>query len=327
MPAVSVVIPTFNRARLLARAIASVLTQTFRDFELLVVDDCSTDGTSAMVARHDDPRIRYLRRDAKGTAGAARNTGLHAARSDLICFLDDDDEYLPDFLAEVTRAFAAAGPSAAFGWCGVETVRDGASGTYVSGREVWHPPARDRAGVHEALLGIRAVGTNCGFTVRRSVLERVGDFDERLPAVEDADYLIRLSREFDPLVVPAILVRVHLHQGPRLTTPDARMLEAYELLFAKHREEIQRHRSLLALYHCRTGWLQYRAGHRHAGRAHLVEALRARPLYAKAWLLLVRFEVLRFWKRRLPAPRRILSRARAFVEGRLSRRATARREA
>src|SRR5262249_34375929 len=95
MPQVSVIIPTHNRAKSLQAAITSVLNQTYRDFEIIVVDDASKDNTEHVVRRFRDERIKYIRCAVnKGEAGA-RNKGVKASAADYIAFLDDDDEWLP----------------------------------------------------------------------------------------------------------------------------------------------------------------------------------------------------------------------------------------
>jgi glycosyltransferase involved in cell wall biosynthesis/CelD/BcsL family acetyltransferase involved in cellulose biosynthesis len=106
MPLVSVVMPTFNRADTILRAIASVQAQTHGDWDLIVVDDGSTDDTASRIAGLD-PRIRVLRQENRGVT-AARNTGLAAVRGDLVAFLDSDDEWLPHHLALAVAFFAAS---------------------------------------------------------------------------------------------------------------------------------------------------------------------------------------------------------------------------
>ena len=96
MPAVSVVIPTYNRRRRVERAVASVLEQTFGDFELLVVDDGSEDGTEGSLAGLDS-RLRYLRQANKGPA-SARNTGIRNSGAPVVAFLDADNRWRPDHL-------------------------------------------------------------------------------------------------------------------------------------------------------------------------------------------------------------------------------------
>jgi glycosyltransferase involved in cell wall biosynthesis len=97
-PLITIVIPSFNRKAKLCRAVASVLSQDFEDFEIIVVDDASTDGTRAALARISDPRLRVLCHEKNEGGGAARNTGIRAAAGDFVAFLDSDDEWLPDKL-------------------------------------------------------------------------------------------------------------------------------------------------------------------------------------------------------------------------------------
>lgn len=103
-PFVSVVIPTYNRRESLERAIASVVAQSLADFELIVVDDASTDGSADVVRRFQDSRIRLHVFDSRQGANAARNHGIGMARADLVTFLDSDDEYLPHRLELTVQA-------------------------------------------------------------------------------------------------------------------------------------------------------------------------------------------------------------------------------
>lgn len=102
MSAVSVVIPLYNKGPYIARALNSVLAQTFQDFEVIVVDDGSTDNGAVVVERFDDPRIWLIQQENQGVS-AARNRGTEAARAELIAFLDADDEWLPEHLETITR--------------------------------------------------------------------------------------------------------------------------------------------------------------------------------------------------------------------------------
>lgn len=98
MTIVSIVIPTYNRAKLIERAINSVLAQTLQDFEIIIVDDASQDETEAVIKSLTDSRIKYLKHQTNVNGSAARNTGIRAARGEYLALLDSDDEWLPNHL-------------------------------------------------------------------------------------------------------------------------------------------------------------------------------------------------------------------------------------
>ena len=117
MRKVSVVIPTHNRANLVGRAIQSVLDQTYRDFELIVVDDASTDGTEEVTKALNDNRIRYIHHMMNRGASGARNTGIENANGEYIAFLNDDDEWLPEYLDQMISFLEAKDRSIGLVYC------------------------------------------------------------------------------------------------------------------------------------------------------------------------------------------------------------------
>jgi hypothetical protein len=179
-PVVSVIVPTYQRRELVRRAVASVLSQTFRNFELIVVDDGSTDGTAEALADFGG-QLRYVWRENAGAA-AARNTGLRLARGRNIAFLDSDDRWLPDHLAMVVRALEDH-PEAVLAYSG----------------STLQPRPRERAGTGHitepmpAELVTNYVGALPCVAVRRQAITRVGGFDERLGLAEDTDLWLRLA--------------------------------------------------------------------------------------------------------------------------------------
>ena len=106
-PKVSIIIPTYNRAKLLSRAIKSVLDQTFKDFELIIVDDGSTDNTKGVVEEFQkkDSRIKYIWQENSGAPAKPKNTGIRQARGEYVAFLDDDDEWFPKKLEKQIELF------------------------------------------------------------------------------------------------------------------------------------------------------------------------------------------------------------------------------
>ena len=119
LPAVSVVLPAYNRADSIRLAIDSVLRQSFTDFELIIVDDASTDGTRAVAEAVADPRVRVIAHPANRGASAARNSGVAAARAPFVAFQDSDDEWLPRKLEKQMARLLAPGAGYVAAYCGM----------------------------------------------------------------------------------------------------------------------------------------------------------------------------------------------------------------
>ena len=182
-PLVSVIIPTYNRGWILKEALESVLAQDFRDFELIVVDDGSTDGTAELLAACGPP-VRVLTQPNRGVS-AARNLGLSAARGQLVAFLDSDDLWLPAKLKEQV-GFFRANPEAMICQTQELWIRDGVR---------VNPKERHRkfsGMIFERCLPLCLVSPSA-VMMRTCLFEVVGVFDEQLPACEDYDLWLRIS--------------------------------------------------------------------------------------------------------------------------------------
>src|SRR4030042_1119324 len=175
-PCVSVIIPTYNRAALVAEAVASVLAQTWRDFEVLVVDDGSTDGTAAALAPFAG-QVTVLHRPSRGGVSAARNRGIAAARGQWLAFLDSDDLWLPEKLSR-QWAFLEAHPKLLL--CQTEE-------TWVRrGVRVNQPLSHRKVGGHIFLQSLaRCLVSPSAVLLHRLLIEEHGGFAENLPAAED----------------------------------------------------------------------------------------------------------------------------------------------
>lgn len=245
---VSVVIPTYNRARSVVGALDSVLAQTYREFEVLIVDDGSTDETAARVApRADGRRVRYLRRPHAGVS-AARNAGVAAARGDLVAFLDSDDVWKSDKL-EHEVAFLARHPGVDAVFCDLEK-HDGpvfvpsfmraspllsrrlAGAAYPDGLVL---PRRE---MYLYLLQDVFVKPSA-LTLRRHAFHRSGGFDERWSSSEDWEFLLRFAKwaRFGYLDRPLAVLRVSGDSLHRIDKPrgDAAMLA----LLGRERERLR----------------------------------------------------------------------------------------
>ena len=184
---VSVVLPTRNRRALLERAIASVDAQSQRPLEIIVVDDGSTDGTPEWLASLSRPDLRSIAGDRPRGVGHARNLGWRASRGEIIAMLDDDDEWLPDYLAAVQVGFAAL-PEPLFVFTDCFDYRAGEPPLHVvhEGGQLY-PDLVTRM-LYKAFPHCSSV-----FALTRARLEAVGGYDESLPACEDSDLYLRLA--------------------------------------------------------------------------------------------------------------------------------------
>lgn len=276
-PTFSVVTPTCRRPELLARAIASVLGQTYPGFEHVIVDDAGEERTEALVRSFGDPRLVLVRHERQAGAAAAYNSGVRAARGELITFLDDDDEYLPAFMERTLSFLEAAGDGIGFVWTGIARVADTAAGERLLLERRW--PARF-ASREEALVAATTIGNGFGLAVRARCLEEVGPYDEGFPVCEDTELLFRLAARFDCAVVPEVLVRIHQHPGPQLTDAQnlRRRLETHERLLGRHAALLEEHPPLAAVHLAALAGLCYRTGQRGRGRRLLLDAARRRGL-------------------------------------------------
>ncbi len=182
-PEVSVIIPTFNRETLLARALSSVLAQTGVSFELIVVDDGSTDGTRARVER-DFPAATYLYQENQGPS-AARNRGIERSRGEWIAFLDSDDEWLPGKL-EAQISFFRQNPDCRIMQTEEIWIRNG--------KRVNQMTKHKKSGgfIFDKCLPLCAISPSA-VMIHKSLFEEVGLFDESLPACEDYDLWLRIA--------------------------------------------------------------------------------------------------------------------------------------
>lgn len=186
-PRVSVVIATRNRVELLGEAIRSVLRQTFREFEVIVCDDGSTDGTEAL-ARSFGPPVRYLKLEHTGRPGAPRNRGVEAARGELVAFLDDDDLWEPEKLA-MQLALLEREPTLGLVYTGRQVLLPDGSRS----EPVLPSSGKRPTGLLDLALSARFPHV-CTVLIRRDLLRRVGGFDESMATAEDLDLMLRLAR-------------------------------------------------------------------------------------------------------------------------------------
>jgi glycosyltransferase involved in cell wall biosynthesis len=277
MPVVSIILPTYNRADLLPRAIQSVLQQTFGDFELLVIDDGSEDNTEETVAGLRDPRLRYERIAHRGCA-AARNRGCELSTGEFLAFIDSDDEWLPTKLERQIAAFRSLGAD-------VGVVRTG--GRWID--DIRGELRRSRAGSTAPswsfvpLLERRVTPAIQSILVRRECYVRVGGFDESLRASIDREWLLRVAKEFAFVTLAERLVIIHRHAGAQISKNVDARIAAQDILLQRYAKEFEARPRAHAQELVRTGGLCLQQGKWRDARARFMRALRVAPGYLPAY--------------------------------------------
>ncbi|NQT53538.1 glycosyltransferase family 2 protein [bacterium] len=278
MPTVSVVIPAYNAERFIRETVDSVLAQTYRDFEVVVVDDGSTDGTAAIVEAYGEP-VRCIRQ-TNGGPSTARNRGIREARGPFVAFLDADDLWLPDKLAQQMPLFDDAG-RVGLVYCRFERMDPDGQPLPTT---PWDCPAGD---VYYPMLERSYVPASCPI-VRRECFDKVGAFPEDMSWAEDWHLWIRIARHYHYACADRVLVRHRETPDGLWSMSDKAQAGVVEVLERTARESDDPRtksicRRIIRGAPRRFAINQLRAERWAAGRRALLAALARRPLDPAGW--------------------------------------------
>ncbi len=222
-PLISVIIPTYNHEDFISKAIDSVLDQTYKDLEIIVVDDGSTDNTRYVIKKYDE-KVKYIFQANRGLA-SARNTGILASKGEFIAFLDADDIWLPSKLELQIELMLKAGSIGAVG----------CAGYFLDRREriIGRFGVQNRTSKEKLLNKLSTNNiVNAGgsaILVRRECFEKVGLFDEGLTAVEDWDMWLRIAVLYEIKFVQERLVKIRMRSESMSAPKNAGIMLQNEL--------------------------------------------------------------------------------------------------
>jgi len=233
VPQVSVILPIYNRGHLIKRAILSVLNQSSRELELIVVDDGSTEDIEMIVESLDDGRIKYIRHETNRGAGAARNTGIRASCGEYIAFQDSDDEWFLEKLERQIKAFKGAGRDTGIVYADMLRIGEDGKSYY------WTSPTvmagcivnRKTLDYQVAGLGIQSA------MIKRECFDKIGLFDESFPRFIDLEFFIRLSKAYEFYHIREPLCRYYSTEG--ISTDINALCIARVLLLRKYFNDIK----------------------------------------------------------------------------------------
>lgn len=275
---VSVIITTFNRSRLLGKAIESVLSQTYKDFELIVLDNSSSDDTKEVVRRFGDPRIVYVRHAPLGIS-QARNLGVEKARGEFVGFLDDDDEWLPEKLSLQVALLERSSPKIGLVYGGFLRIR---------------PTGEIYDSFTPNLRGSVLVGYLCGRNpltgsasnplMRKDAIRAVGGYSNKIKTSEDWEFYLRLARQYDFDFTEKPVVKIRQHSGPRLGDRLKDAAETELIVLKEFADVFREHPSCWSNYLQAVGGKYCRLGENKEGRYYLQRALAIYPLNSIAYV-------------------------------------------
>ena len=260
-PRFSIVIPTHNRAALLESAIESVLAQTVADWELVVVDDGSTDHVARVVEARADPRIRLVRRDENGGVAAAQNTGLAASGGTFVAFLHSDDRFAPNKLHAQGLVLEAA----AHDVLAVESAIEVDRGAGIV-------PPRLGGVQAEDLLAFSTGVHVLPMLFRRDAVAELG-FDPNLRAWEDWDLLVRLLLRGRVVTTDDVVGELRRSGDDRLERSPS-MVYGLEYLLERYGDELAARPRVRAIWHLKLGRAYFRSGDLASARRHLLHCVR-----------------------------------------------------
>ncbi len=271
MPIVSVILPTYNRKKLLGRSVQSVLNQTYQDFELIIIDDGSTDDTGKVVKNFNCEIIKYIRHDKNRGLPAARNTGIRVAKGDYIAFQDSDDEWMPDKLEKQVRAFETASPAVGIVYTGRYRI--------INNKKYYAPPTKltPKDGDLSCSL-LRACWMPPQATlIKRECFKGVGMFNERFRALEDWELFLRMSKYYQFKFIDEPLVILY-RQPDSITANQSARIKASKQILKAFFDDFEKDKTVLARRYFSLGHLLCSNGKQSEGWNYFVRSLKAYPL-------------------------------------------------
>lgn len=279
---ISIIIPVYNREFTVGRAIQSVLNQTYSNFELIIVDDASTDGTAEIINSFQDSRIRFFQLKKNQGAPAARNFGINQANGEWIAFQDSDDVWLPDKLEKQIEIIKKLKKP-----CIVYT----SFYRYKQGKVEYIPDKKDRRNksgiIHKELLLGNFITTQTVLAAKECLV-KVGGFAVDMPRLQDWELWLRLSKFYPFYWIDEPLVDVFYTEQSISSEPD-KLITAYHKIWEKHEPLFkQAGTKYLASFLFSYGHNLCLAGQMKTGRKYLAEAFCnnfTSVKYAIAWIV------------------------------------------
>ncbi|MCD6459503.1 glycosyltransferase [bacterium] len=239
-PLVSIIIPVYNRRKLLPRAVDSVLNQSYKKFELIIIDDGSTDNPAEIAGKYNDSRIKFIR-IPHGGVSTARNTGVSLAQYDYIAFLDSDDQWVKHKLEKQINSLSKNN-SYHICYTGEQWIRNGKPFTHKKALKKFSGFVFDKC-LSDCFIGCSTV------LLRKNLFEQSGGFDPALTVCEDYDFWLKITAKYPVLLIEEPLIIKHGGHSDQLSikfwgNDRFRVKSIYNLLNTAILNDVQRKQAL-----------------------------------------------------------------------------------
>ncbi len=274
---ITIIIPTFNRSKLLSRAIESVRRQTYTNLEIIIVDDASTDETPQLVHSITDDRIKYFQHASNKGGSASRNTGILAATGEYICFLDDDDELHPQKLTQQLKLFQNSSTKLGAVYCGWEYLFENKiTSQYLP---------KFRGNVFKKFLQ-HCFTVTPALLIKKECFVKAGIFDVNLKGCQDWDMWIRISKYYEFDFIPQILTTILIH-GDQISSKLKDKISARRLILNKYLTELEKNPKAYSTQLSRLGALYYVDQQKNQGLKLIYKSIKIFPLILKNYLYIM----------------------------------------
>jgi len=279
-PKISIIIPTYNQASLLPRAIKSVLNQTFKDFELIIVDDGSTDDTKMIVDSFskNDFRIKYIWQKNSGSPSKPRNTGIKHSRGMYICLLDSDDQWLAEKIEKQIKLFENSKKHLGLVSCNTLIIDEKSNKT----RRYIIPRYRKTL---EKLLSSNFIFGPSSVMIPKKIFDDIGLFDENFKYTDDYDMWIRISQKYNFDFVPEFLLKYYIHDSSITRTLNyLDKVNDLKYILEKNIKYYRANPKIHSIQIRTLGVLNIRAGEIRTGKEYFLKSIRMNPLSFKGYV-------------------------------------------
>ena len=277
MPAVSVIIPTYNRADILPRAINSILSQTYDDLEIIIIDDGSSEDIQSVLESIKSGKLKLIKHTENRGIAAARNTGIRASDSKYIALLDNDDEWLPEKLEMQIKLMETEPAETAISDTGFINIIKNKS-YYIPGFE----QRNKNSNIYRSIISKHFILPST-ILLRRECFLSTGIFDENIPVFDDWDYFFRILNKYRIKSINEPLIRRYHHTDNVSSKVDI-VLNGYTRLVEKHYTEISEDRPLLSICYLKLGQMSCFQGEAEKGREYLLKSIRINRLELRSYI-------------------------------------------